>query len=528
MEEGYWEDVVEVKPQKGSKNGSKKGEITGDSKGASLKRKRENEENRSNSSNKKQKKEDNIKVSHKKKEEVTVSKKKKEAAQIKVSTKSKPNKTGQSLSSSLSSTQKKKNINQTSSSKKESTNTMSSNKRKDVKKKEEKTTNKKSQCKKTNNDGKKEKKTPTKSSSPSSSSSDLETSSTTNTATTSSTASSTSSSTVQEIMQFKHAYEDPNWLGNEDEAGSVASGVLEEDYCFECGKSTLDCLGDNSVILCDICDGEYHINCVGLQKLPRSTYVCLRCLEEEERQKHLRYNVSDTFPIPKRKVIDRHVVYSPSRPLEMAWEECVKKGVMTVSKVLSYEIMKFLTHGVIENATSSGRVVEVWRGATVEITNRLQSTTCHNLVDREGRFDLKLPNFVVEYLKLNEILEPITTRLKTIMGSPTPQIRTHNVVFVPVGSKAQQWHTDDEMKKRKIHRYFTILIQLNSIDSHCGGTEIWMDKLDRGDLVRCRPGDALVFPGSLLHRGQANLGYTHRFFYYASFSCGADMNVGEK
>lgn len=70
------------------------------------------------------------------------------------------------------------------------------------------------------------------------------------------------------------------------------------------------------------------------------------------------------------------------------------------------------------------------------------------------------------------------------MGTPTPQIRTHNVVFVPVGSKAQQWHTDDEMKKRKIHRYFTILIQLNSIDSHCGGTEIWMDKLDRGDLVR--------------------------------------------
>ncbi len=297
MEEGYWEDVVEVKSQKGRKNNTKKGEITGDSKGASLKRKRENEENGSNSSNKKQKKEDNIKVSHKKvsHEEVTVSKKKKEAAQIKVSTKSKPNKTGQSLSFSLSSTQKKTNLNQTSSSKKESTNTLSStNKRKDVKKKEEKTTNKKSQSKKTNSDGKKEKKTSTKSSSPSNS--DLETSSTTNTATTSSTTSSTSS-TVEEIMQYKHAYEDPNWLGNEDEAGSVASGVLEEDYCFECGKSTLDCLGDNSVILCDICDGEYHINCVGLQKLPRSTYVCLRCLEEEERQKHLRYNVSDTFPV---------------------------------------------------------------------------------------------------------------------------------------------------------------------------------------------------------------------------------------
>ena len=123
------------------------------------------------------------------------------------------------------------------------------------------------------------------------------------------------------------------------------------------------------------------------------------------------------------------------------------------------------------------------RGATVEINSRLHTTTCTNLVDREGRFDLKLPSFVVEHLRLNEVLEPILSKLVTIMGTPTPQIRTHNVVFVPVGSKCQQWHTDDELKQRKMHRYFTILIQLNSIDSNCGGTEIWMDQLNRGDLV---------------------------------------------
>jgi hypothetical protein len=142
-----------------------------------------------------------------------------------------------------------------------------------------------------------------------------------------------------------------------------------------------------------------------------------------------------------------------------------------------------------------------------------------------GRYDLKLPDFVVEALKLEEKIEPILNKLRGIMG-PKPEIRTHNVVFVPVGSYAQQWHADDCMKKRKQPRYFTILIHLNSLDTGCGGTEVWSDKKNCGDLVRGRPGDALVFDGSLLHRGQANLGKIHRFFYYCSFSCGVDMNVG--
>jgi ectoine hydroxylase-related dioxygenase (phytanoyl-CoA dioxygenase family) len=128
-------------------------------------------------------------------------------------------------------------------------------------------------------------------------------------------------------------------------------------------------------------------------------------------------------------------------------------------------------------------------------------------------------------------------------------------VFVPVGSSAQEWHADDSMRKLKVHRYFTILIHLNPLDNQCGGTEVWSHQTNKSDMVRlhvcglcfilttvlslsfslslsmyvqirARPGDALVFNGSLLHRGQANNGFTHRFFYYASFACGSDMNVG--
>lgn len=42
---------------------------------------------------------------------------------------------------------------------------------------------------------------------------------------------------------------------------------------------------------------------------------------------------------------------------------------------------------------------------------------------------------------------------------------------------------DDSMVQRKNHRYFTVLINLNPLDAYCGGTEVWIDKLKRGDLV---------------------------------------------
>ena len=42
--------------------------------------------------------------------------------------------------------------------------------------------------------------------------------------------------------------------------------------------------------------------------------------------------------------------------------------------------------------------------------------------------------------------------------------------------------------------------------------------------IRGRPGDAFVFNGSLWHRGYTNLGFSHRFFYYASFACRPDVN----
>lgn len=101
-----------------------------------------------------------------------------------------------------------------------------------------------------------------------------------------------------------------------------------------------------------------------------------------------------------------------------------------------------------------------------------------------GRYDIRLPDFVVDQLNLQSYLEPILSKLRSVMGTPRPVIRTQNLVFVPVGSPPQEWHCDDTIKAPKNARYFTILIHLNPIDSMSGGTELWIENAKKGDLVR--------------------------------------------
>ena len=317
-----------------------------------------------------------------------------------------------------------------------------------------------------------------------------------------------------------------SWGGNSDSDGSVDSAVLDEDICFHCGKATTDEADWSSLIICDVCEAEYHLSCLNLAMVPRNKFRCHKCIKDEVAFEYLKFEIDDPrFKIASTKRCKAEVVYSPSRPLEFAFEECTRKGLMVVSDVFSYEVMKKLTHGTVCKQTKSGRQSEAWTGVCNEVVRRLSGESMSNVIDRDGRYDIRLPDFVVEELGLPGILEPILNKLRTIMGTPKPVLRTHNVVLAPVGSTEQLWHTDDTLKEGKVHKYFTILIHLNPIDSDCGGTEIWYKDTMRGDMIRGRPGDAFVFNGSLLHRGQANGGKMHRFFYYSSFACRSDANI---
>jgi hypothetical protein len=223
------------------------------------------------------------------------------------------------------------------------------------------------------------------------------------------------------------------WSGNSDDEGSVNSGMLDEDICYECGLDTTGESDWSKLLICEKCDGEYHLKCVNLENVPRHRFICPRCLQEEDAFRGLKYQVGcNEFKARKQRGSVPSYVYSPSRPIDAAWEECQKKGYMSVSRVFPLDVVKALTHGYIEQRTQYGRVAQKWTGAVSEITEKMKKD-CQNVVIRGGRFDIRVPDFVVEELRLNELLSPIMDRLRTIMGFPEPEIRTHNIVFAPQG-----------------------------------------------------------------------------------------------
>jgi hypothetical protein len=85
--------------------------------------------------------------------------------------------------------------------------------------------------------------------------------------------------------------------GNEDDKGSVVSAILDEDICYQCGGYTLDGNEWSSVVMCDLCDGEYHLHCQGLECTPEGAFVCSKCVEDEAFYKDVSFEVSSSFKV---------------------------------------------------------------------------------------------------------------------------------------------------------------------------------------------------------------------------------------
>ncbi|KAJ1386991.1 hypothetical protein B484DRAFT_459897, partial [Ochromonadaceae sp. CCMP2298] len=136
--------------------------------------------------------------------------------------------------------------------------------------------------------------------------------------------------------------------GNDDDEGSVVSAVLEEDICGTCGIPTM-LKGEAcpNVVLCDLCDGEYHLRCEGLSQLPQGDFTCSACVQQTALFADLNFDVSSSFPTSRKKQAQGPCfnVYTAAKPVELAWKECMEKGLMVVKGVFSGEVMRKLTHG---------------------------------------------------------------------------------------------------------------------------------------------------------------------------------------
>jgi len=83
--------------------------------------------------------------------------------------------------------------------------------------------------------------------------------------------------------EIKSIIYDESHEGYSDEEGSVESGILDEKVCCECGIKTDRKKECEELVLCDVCDSEYHMKCVGMERTRTRALVwtCPRCLDEE-------------------------------------------------------------------------------------------------------------------------------------------------------------------------------------------------------------------------------------------------------
>ena len=64
-----------------------------------------------------------------------------------------------------------------------------------------------------------------------------------------------------------------------------------------------------------------------------------------------------------------------------------------------------------------------------------------------------------------------------------------------------------------------MLINLNPLDSYCGGTEVWFDKLKRGDLVSVIMCDVYAYNFIKFELCEMNYGYSDECLYcYANLT----------
>lgn len=172
--------------------------------------------------------------------------------------------------------------------------------------------------------------------------------------------------------------------------------------------------------------------------------------------------------------------------------------------------------------TSRRTITKQWNG-TINLTDvDLQYFSYVVLAD--GRIDISLP--IDLGIQLGNL-----PKLKQLGLSSDYQIRAYNLLILPPSDKEQVWHQDNGGCSPE--DYYTILIPLNH-STGMGKTEVaipYTSQFRNHKEIICpnvKPGDALVFSGSLWHRGTPNLSKDTRYCLYLILSRLPQEKIFEK
>lgn len=163
-----------------------------------------------------------------------------------------------------------------------------------------------------------------------------------------------------------------------------------------------------------------------------------------------------------------------------------------------------------EQISSRRTITKKWCGACNLCDVHLQYMKFVELDD--GRVDISLP----KSLGL-ELLGEMPYKLGKIGLGEDFTIKAWNLLILPPSDKEQVWHQDNGGCGSE--DYYTVLIPLNHLEG-MGRTEIalpYTEKFKDYDQIavpEVETGDALVFSGSLWHRGTPNLSKDTRYCLY--------------
>jgi hypothetical protein len=165
--------------------------------------------------------------------------------------------------------------------------------------------------------------------------------------------------------------------------------------------------------------------------------------------------------------------------------------------------------------SSTRTTLNIWKGA-INLTD-LDIKSFKYVILPDGRIDINLDDNLIQ-----SILPNIKDNISNLFND-SYKISFVNLLINPPNTNTQQWHQDNSSIEPD--NYYTILIPLVDYE-HMGKTEVIIPythsfphkKIKNKTLIPITPnvsiGDALIFSGSLWHRGTPNLSKYTRYCIY--------------
>ena len=193
-----------------------------------------------------------------------------------------------------------------------------------------------------------------------------------------------------------------------------AEPELLDDQCLVCNRSTQ---GTSEVLLCDGCDGEVHLRCAGLERVPEGDWLCAACAPETSEEE----SVPESAPS-----VPEHELFEAPRPDVGDRVDLVGGGEGVIVRVTRPGSWYDVRVGAVNGTGQTGEVIKVRRthGEFRAFRGGRAATVAPPADNREeeDQAEEALPaGFADAYRQFREMQERQFQAFLALVASRTPQ-----------------------------------------------------------------------------------------------------------